>query len=104
MTVEGFLFGAAYLVAVNLLAVLAFALDKYRAVHGEWRIPERTLLTIAAAGGTIGAIVASERLRHKTHKEPFRTYLRMILAIQVVALIGATAIAAWQRFGPAIPT
>jgi Protein of unknown function (DUF1294) len=31
----------------NLVAYLAFSIDKRRAENGAWRIPERTLLTFA---------------------------------------------------------
>jgi uncharacterized membrane protein YsdA (DUF1294 family) len=41
---------------------------------------------LAAIGGTIGAFVAAQRLRHKTYKEPFRTNLRVIALVQVLAL------------------
>lgn len=75
----------AYLAAVNLAAFAAFALDKHRARTGGWRIPERRLLGLAAAGGGAGAAVAQRLLRHKTSKEPFASQLRLILAVQAVA-------------------
>jgi uncharacterized membrane protein YsdA (DUF1294 family) len=72
--------------AINTASFLAFAWDKHCARNGRWRVSEQTLLTIAAIGGTIGAFVAARRLRHKTHKEPFRTNLRLIAVVQVIAL------------------
>lgn len=81
-----------YLAAINLATFLAFADDKRRSERGEWRIPERSLLTYAAAGGSLGAVLGQQMLRHKTRKEPFRTHLRLLLAAQtmlVVALASA---------------
>lgn len=75
-----------YLVVVNCACFLAFAWDKHRARTDQWRISERSLLTLAAVGGTLGAFAAMRRLRHKTRKEPFRTRLRVIAAIQLIAL------------------
>jgi uncharacterized membrane protein YsdA (DUF1294 family) len=49
-------------------------------------VPERTLLRLAAMGGTVGALIAGRTLRHKTYKEPFRTHLRRIALVQVVVL------------------
>ena len=49
-----------YAAAINLAGWGAFAWDKLRARDGLWRIPERTLLTIAAIGGSPGAILALE--------------------------------------------
>jgi uncharacterized membrane protein YsdA (DUF1294 family) len=81
-----------YLAAINLATFLAFADDKRRSERGEWRIPERSLLTYAAAGGSLGAVLGQQILRHKTRKEPFRTHLRLVLATQTV-LIGALGFA-----------
>ena len=64
-----------YLLAFSLAAFLLFAWDKRCAVVGRRRIPERTLLMLALAGGTPGAIAGQRLLRHKTRKEPFRSRL-----------------------------
>ncbi len=78
---------AAYALAINTIAFLLFAIDKRRARYGLWRISESTLLTAAAIGGSIGALIASSTLHHKTRKEPFRTRLRLIVILQTLALI-----------------
>jgi uncharacterized membrane protein YsdA (DUF1294 family) len=80
-----------YLLIINAAVFGAFASDKHRAVEGSWRIPERVLLQMAAVGGIFGALAAQQLLRHKTRKEPFRTQLWLIAAIQALAL-GAAAI------------
>jgi uncharacterized membrane protein YsdA (DUF1294 family) len=73
---------ALYVALINAAAFTAFAIDKHRAQAGEYRIPERTLLMLAMVGGTSGAIAAQRLLRHKTRKEPFRTYLLLIAVAQ----------------------
>lgn len=75
---------ALYLLAINLAAFVAFGLDKRRAERGDWRIPERRLLGLAAAGGGAGAAAAQRLFRHKTVKEPFASWLRLILTIQAI--------------------
>jgi uncharacterized membrane protein YsdA (DUF1294 family) len=77
---------AAYLVLINALAFGLFALDKRRAEARARRIPERTLLLAALAGGTPGAMAAQQLLRHKTRKQPFRTWLWLIWAVQAAGL------------------
>jgi uncharacterized membrane protein YsdA (DUF1294 family) len=79
----------AYLAAINLAAFAAMGWDKSCARRGVERIPERTLLTLAGAGGSLGAIAAQRAFRHKTRKQPFARLLALILVVQ--ALIAATA-------------
>ena len=57
-----------YLVPVGVmsfLALLAFGVDKARAADGGRRIPELTLLCLAALGGACGAILGSLLFHHK---------------------------------------
>jgi uncharacterized membrane protein YsdA (DUF1294 family) len=70
---------------INIAALLVMAWDKRAARKRRRRIPERRLLWIAALGGTPGIFAAIHGLSHKTRKQPFRRYLFLILAIQIVA-------------------
>lgn len=88
---------AAWLVALNGLAVLLFWRDKRAAAARRRRIPERRLLWVAAMGGAIGAVAAQQMLRHKTAKQPFAARLALILALQVCGLI-AVALTAGAGF------
>ena len=76
-----------YLAGINLVTFAMFAWDKRSAIKGQWRIPEKTLLALALAGGSPGAIVAQQRLRHKTRKQPFRAHLILIAGLHVVLLV-----------------
>ena len=73
-------------VAINAATFAAFALDKRAAERRTWRIPERRLLMLAALGGSAGGLIAQQALRHKTRKEPFRTWLWVIVVAQIAAL------------------
>ena len=83
-----------YLVGINRATFAMFAWDKYSAINGEWRIPEKTLLLVALFVGTPGAIAAQQRLRHKTRKQPFRAQLILIASLHVLLLV---ALAIVQR-------
>ena len=81
-----------YLVLINLAAFMAFGIDKSRARHHAWRIPEKTLFLLAAVGGSIGALLGMFFFRHKTRHLSFRIGLPVILLVQIAA--AATYIAA----------
>jgi uncharacterized membrane protein YsdA (DUF1294 family) len=61
----------AYFVGINLATFLIYRLDKYKAKHRSWRIPERTLLFFAWIGGCVGALLGMWCFHHKTRKLKF---------------------------------
>jgi len=75
-----------WLIAMNLLAMLLFMVDKRRSETGGWRIPERRLLAVIFWGGSPGALLARRRLRHKIRKQPFVSQMWGIIALQILAL------------------
>jgi len=77
---------AAALAAINLAAFAAFGIDKARALRGEWRISEATLLGLAFIGGTPGAYAGRAVFRHKTRKQPFSRELFTVAVMQVAGL------------------
>lgn len=76
------------LVVVNLLTIVQYWDDKQRAIAGEKRIPESSLLFLAAIGGSPAALLARRWFRHKTRKEPFSTRLMVIVMVQAGVAIG----------------
>ena len=81
----------AYLACVNLAAFVLFGWDKRCAMAGARRIPEKTLLGMAAAGGGLGAVVAQQVFRHKTRKQPFANILAVIFAAQAMLAVALLA-------------
>lgn len=76
-----------YLIIINAAALLLMLADKLKAKRRGWRIPEATLMGVAAAGGSIGALVGMYLLRHKTRHLKFALGLPLILFIQVLLAI-----------------
>lgn len=70
-----------YLV-INLLVFCVYGIDKYKAVHKRWRIPEATLLG-AAVFGVFGAMAGMSFFRHKTKKPKFFITVPLILVIEM---------------------
>ncbi|MCF2871061.1 DUF1294 domain-containing protein [Octadecabacter sp. G9-8] len=78
--------GLVFWVLINLMTYNDFKQDKKRAISGDRRIPENSLLFGALIGGTLGAKIAQRRFRHKTRKEPFRTLLNLICSVHLTGL------------------
>ncbi|MCA1813362.1 MAG: DUF1294 domain-containing protein [Halobacteriales archaeon] len=71
---------------LSLAALAACVLDKGRAVRGLTRVPERTLLLLALAGGSPGLLLGMLAVRHKTRKAAFLLPLAGVLAVQAALL------------------
>ncbi len=76
-----------YLGIVNLAAFIAYGLDKYYAIKGKWRIPERTLLLMAGFGGAIGAGLGMLVFHHKVRKPKFTIGVSLILTTQILIVL-----------------
>ena len=57
---------------LSLVTYSAYALDKSAAKKGTWRTQESTLHLLSLFGGWPGALLAQQRLRHKSSKQEFR--------------------------------
>ncbi|MBV1892248.1 MAG: cold shock and DUF1294 domain-containing protein [Gammaproteobacteria bacterium] len=71
-----------YLLA-SMLTFVVYAKDKSAAKRGAWRTPESTLHFLALACGWPGALVAQEKLRHKSKKQPFRLIFWLTVMINI---------------------
>ncbi|RXY30024.1 hypothetical protein DD577_27145 [Klebsiella pneumoniae] len=72
----------------SLLTWLIYGADKLAARKAWRRVPETTLLVLGLAGGWPGAILGQQCFRHKTQKQPFRTWFFISVALNVAALAG----------------
>ena len=71
-----------YLILINALGLVLMLLDKRYAIQGKWRIPEATLLGVAAVGGSVGVLLGMYLFRHKTKKPKFYVGVPLIMAAQ----------------------
>lgn len=76
-----------YLFIVNAAALLVMLVDKLSAKKNLWRIPERTLIGLAAIGGSVGMLFGMYAFRHKTRHLKFFLGIPLILAMQIVLAI-----------------
>ena len=72
-----------YLLAINIATFFLYGIDKYKAKKNQWRISEATLLTMAAIGGSIGALAGMRLWHHKTMHKKFKYGIPLIIIMQV---------------------
>lgn len=77
-----------YLLSINALGFLLMLIDKQKARKKKWRIPEATLMGVAALGGSIGSLMGMYTFRHKTLHKKFTIGIPAILIAQLL-LAGA---------------
>ncbi|MBQ4351401.1 MAG: DUF1294 domain-containing protein [Clostridia bacterium] len=75
-----------YLAAVSLLSVIVAVADKIKARRGERRVPENTLMLLAALGGSAAMLVTMLLIRHKTR------HIRFMLGIPIIMILQAPVV------------
>ena len=76
-----------YAAIINVVTFVIYGLDKWKAQHSKWRIPEATLLALAVIGGSVGAWFAMSAWRHKTQHKKFRYGVPLIAIIHFFILL-----------------
>lgn len=71
---------------ISVFTYYVYAKDKSAAESAEWRVPENTLHMYSLFFGWPGAIVAQQRLRHKTRKVSFRIVFWLTVMVNVSAV------------------
>ncbi|MBQ8261729.1 MAG: DUF1294 domain-containing protein [Lachnospiraceae bacterium] len=73
-----------YIVLINIAGFASMGIDKWKAKHRQWRIPEATLFALAIFGGSLGSVIGMYSFRHKTKHWYFVYGLPAILALQLI--------------------
>ena len=76
-----------YLLLINAIGFLLMLVDKFKAKKNLWRIPEATLMTVAALGGSIGSLLGMYTVRHKTKHVKFTLGIPAILILQIALVL-----------------
>jgi len=76
-----------WLISITLATFLTYGYDKAIAGSRRTRVPERVLLALTFAGGTLGALLGMGLFRHKTIKGSFRTKFWLVVAAQAILVV-----------------
>jgi uncharacterized membrane protein YsdA (DUF1294 family)/cold shock CspA family protein len=93
---------------ISLITFFVYAFDKRAAKDGAWRTKEGTLHLLSLIGGWPGALIAQQKLRHKSKKQSFRSAFWMTVFVNVGIFawmftpIGAGTVQSWIGEGQSL--
>ena len=76
-----------YLAMISAVAVFATLGDKLSAKKGGRRVPENTLMVLAALGGSAAMLLTMLVIRHKTRHIKFMLGIPIIILFQAILLV-----------------
>ncbi|MGG7034906.1 MAG: DUF1294 domain-containing protein [Flavobacterium sp.] len=76
-----------YVLIINILCFLTFALDKGLSKVHRTRISEKTLLTLTFVGGSLGGLISMTIFKHKISKVHFLLRFFGIMIAQTFILV-----------------
>jgi uncharacterized membrane protein YsdA (DUF1294 family)/cold shock CspA family protein len=94
---------------ISLITFFVYAFDKVAAKDGAWRTKESTLHLLSLIGGWPGALIAQQKLRHKSKKQSFRSafWITVFVNVGVFAWLftptGTGTIQSWIGEGKSFP-
>ncbi len=74
-----------YYLILNLVAFAYMYMDKKKAIKDKYRVPEKTLFSLALLGGFVGSHLGMTTFRHKTKHVKF--YVVNILSLVLHCVI-----------------
>lgn len=77
----------AYLLIMNIAGIIIMAIDKSKARHHAWRIPEKSLFGVSLLGGSLGTWAGMYIFRHKTKHWYFVIGMPAIFVLHVLLLM-----------------
>lgn len=85
---NGFKVLLVFLLLMNALGFVLMCWDKHLAKKHRRRIPEATLMWVAALGGSVGSLAGMYLVRHKTRHPKFYIGIPLLLLLHAALAIG----------------
>jgi uncharacterized membrane protein YsdA (DUF1294 family) len=76
-----------YLLIMNVIGLAVMGIDKAKAIHHAWRIPEKVLFLVSLLGGSVGTWAGMYIFRHKTKHWYFVIGMPAILILQIALVV-----------------
>ena len=81
-----------YFILINLIGAVINIIDKYKAKHDKWRVPEKTLWLIALLGGAPLSYLTMKTIRHKTQHKNFMIIMPLLSVLDIALFIFLTSV------------
>lgn len=75
------------IIVMNVVTFVLYAWDKLMSKNKGWRIPESTLLLLAALLGSFGAFLSMYLFRHKTQKMKFTITVPVLMLLHIIIIL-----------------
>ena len=77
-----------YILCISIVTAIVTAFDKKAAKkYPKHRVPEKILLLLAVAGGSVAELLIMLKIRHKTQHKKFMIGLPVIIVLQIAVII-----------------
>jgi len=76
----------AFYAVISVIAYITYAIDKKAAIKNRRRVSEKSLHLLGVLGGWPGALLAQQRLRHKTQKTAFQLMFWLTVTLNVACV------------------
>ena len=76
-----------FIIAMNLIALLLYGIDKLKAKRHAYRIPEAVLVGVAYLFGAYGAFFGMVAFRHKTKHVKFLTLVPIAFLLETAFIV-----------------
>lgn len=76
----------AFYAVISVIAYITYAIDKKAAIKNRRRVSEKSLHLLGVVGGWPGALLAQQRLRHKTQKTTFQLIFWLTVALNLACV------------------
>ncbi len=73
----------AFYAVISVIAYITYAIDKKAAIKNRRRVSEKSLHLLGVVGGWPGALLAQQRLRHKTQKTAFQVTFWLTVVVNL---------------------
>ena len=84
-----------YYIGISIFTFFIYSKDKDYAQNGSWRISENTLHILSILGGWSGALIAQNKLQHKSSKFSFKIVFFITILLNLFFLFNSLPRCTW---------